>query len=41
MTQDPYAEFNQAVRELGNTLAEALHLPQLVGWLNRRLTWRP
>lgn len=30
-------ELARAFRELGWAIAEALHLPQLVAWLNRKL----
>ena len=36
--RDPFEEFNQAVHEFGSALAESLHLPQFVDWLNQRLT---
>ena len=32
------AELNKAVRELFDAIAAALHLPQLVEWINRRLS---
>jgi len=32
------AELNRAVRELFDAIAAALHLPQLVEWINRRLS---
>jgi hypothetical protein len=36
--RDPFAEFHDAVVELGRALRDALHLEQIVGWLNRKLT---